>query len=100
MARTLNTEMVRADRMIGHEIVEGEQRGRARAGYGEGLPEKLSTGLQADLGKGCAPARHAPWGTDGLPVAGRRPRPRRAGHPAARLLVLPPALRIPHREGK
>lgn len=46
--------MVRAYWLIGHEIVEGEQRGRARAGYGEALIEQLSARLQAEFGKGFA----------------------------------------------
>ena len=51
MARTVNTEMVRAYWLIGREIVEGEQRGQARAGYGEELIEQLSARLQAEFGR-------------------------------------------------
>ena len=55
VARTVNTEMVRAYWLIGREIVEGEQRGRARAGYGEELIEQLSARLQTEFGRGFAP---------------------------------------------
>lgn len=53
-ARTVNAEMVRAYWLIGREIVEGEQRGQARAGYGEALIEQLSARLQAEFGRGFA----------------------------------------------
>ena len=54
-ARTVNSEMVRAYWLIGREVVEGEQRGQARAGYGEALIEQLSARLQAEFGRGFAP---------------------------------------------
>ena len=54
-ARTVNAEMVRAYWRIGREIVEGEQRGRARAGYGEALIEQLSARLRAEFGGGFSP---------------------------------------------
>jgi predicted nuclease of restriction endonuclease-like (RecB) superfamily len=52
VVRTVNTEMVRAYWLIGCAIVEEEQRGRARAGYGEELLAQLSGRLQAAFGKG------------------------------------------------
>ncbi len=42
MARTVNTTQVVANWLIGREIVEEEQKGRRRAGYGEQLLEELS----------------------------------------------------------
>ena len=56
VTRTVNTAMVRAYWLIGREIVEGEQQGAARAGYGEALIEQLSARLQQRFGKGFAPA--------------------------------------------
>jgi len=52
VVRTVNTEMVRAYWLIGREIVEEEQQGHARAGYGEALIGQLSAQLQARFGKG------------------------------------------------
>jgi predicted nuclease of restriction endonuclease-like (RecB) superfamily len=52
VVRTVNTEMVRVYWLIGREIVEEEQQGRARAGYGEALIAHLSAQLQARFGKG------------------------------------------------
>lgn len=37
---------------IGRRIVEHEQRGKARAGYGEALIEKLAADLTARFGRG------------------------------------------------
>lgn len=54
-ARTVNAEMVRAYWLIGREVVEGEQRGQARAGYGEALLEQLSARLRAEFGGGFSP---------------------------------------------
>lgn len=53
--RTVNAEMVRAYWLIGREIVEGEQRGLARAGYGEALIAQLSDRLRAEFGGGFSP---------------------------------------------
>jgi predicted nuclease of restriction endonuclease-like (RecB) superfamily len=50
--RSVNTEMVRAYWLIGREIVEEEQQGQARAGYGEALISQLAAELQARFGKG------------------------------------------------
>lgn len=55
VARTVNTEMVRAYWLIGHELVEVEQRGRERAAYGEELIETLASRLQGEFGRGFTP---------------------------------------------
>ena len=52
VARTVNTTHVMANWLIGREIVEEEQRGKAKAGYGERLLEELSGRLKADFGRG------------------------------------------------
>jgi predicted nuclease of restriction endonuclease-like (RecB) superfamily len=52
VVRTVNTEMVRAYWLIGREIFEEEQRGQARADYGEELVKQLSARLQATFGRG------------------------------------------------
>ncbi|MFH0772508.1 MAG: PDDEXK nuclease domain-containing protein [Candidatus Omnitrophota bacterium] len=52
IARAVNTEMVTAYWQIGKVIVEEEQRGKSRAGYGEEVLEKLSVRLTADFGRG------------------------------------------------
>ena len=52
MARTVNTTQVVANWLIGREIVEEEQKGRRRAGYGEELLIDLSERLSEDYGKG------------------------------------------------
>jgi len=52
IARAVNTEMVTAYWHIGHEIVEGEQKGKSRAEYGERLIENLAVRLSNDFGKG------------------------------------------------
>ena len=51
-ARNVNTEMVRAYWLIGQAIVEHEQKGKHRAGYGEQLIESLSQRLTAEVGRG------------------------------------------------
>jgi predicted nuclease of restriction endonuclease-like (RecB) superfamily len=48
----LNLEMVRAYWEVGREIVEEEQRGAARAGYGQQLAQTLALQLTAEFGKG------------------------------------------------
>ena len=55
VARTVNSEMVRAYWLVGREIVEEEQSGRARAGYGEELIDRLSARLRGELGAGFTP---------------------------------------------
>jgi predicted nuclease of restriction endonuclease-like (RecB) superfamily len=52
VARTVNTTQVVANWLIGREIVEEEQRGRRRAGYGEELLKDLSDRLTKDCEKG------------------------------------------------
>jgi hypothetical protein len=52
IARVVNFEMVRAYWSIGREIVVEEQKGGARAGYGEEVLKNLSRKLTIDFGKG------------------------------------------------
>jgi len=52
IARTINSEMVMAYWQIGREIVEEEQKGSARARYGQQLLKDLSARLSEDFGKG------------------------------------------------
>lgn len=52
IARSVNTTQVAAYWLIGREIVEEEQQGRRRAGYGEALLEDLARRLKADFGPG------------------------------------------------
>ena len=52
VARTVNSAQVVANWLIGREIVEEEQKGAKRAGYGEELLQELSTQLVRDFGRG------------------------------------------------
>jgi predicted nuclease of restriction endonuclease-like (RecB) superfamily len=52
VARTVNTTQVVANWLIGREIVEGEQHGRKRAGYGDALLLEISQKLSKDFNKG------------------------------------------------
>lgn len=52
VSRTVNTAMVHAYWLIGREIVEVEQRGKERAGYGERRIEELAKRLTKRFGKG------------------------------------------------
>lgn len=52
VARSVNSEMVRAYWLIGQAIVEGEQQGQERADYGARLVESLAARLKADKLKG------------------------------------------------
>lgn len=52
VARTVNTTQVVANWLIGHEIVEEEQRGKKRAGYGQQLVAQLSESLTVVYGRG------------------------------------------------
>lgn len=52
VARTVNTAMVQAYWHIGREIVEVEQAGKQRAGYGEEVIKRLSARLMDQFGKG------------------------------------------------
>lgn len=52
VARTVNTTQVAANWLIGREIVEEEQRGQRRAGYGAKLLAELSARLNKEFGRG------------------------------------------------
>jgi hypothetical protein len=52
IARTVNSQMVIAYWLIGREIVEDEQHGKARAEYGKRVIEDLSRRLTECYGKG------------------------------------------------
>ena len=52
VARSVNTAMVHAYWLVGREIVEVEQHGAERAGYGEGLMKNLAIKLTRRFGKG------------------------------------------------
>jgi len=52
VARTVNTTQVMANWLIGREIVEEEQRGRRRAGYGTKVLAGLSDQLTHEVGRG------------------------------------------------
>lgn len=51
-ARSVNTTQVVANWLIGREIVQDEQAGRRRAGYGAALLKELAVRLKADFGSG------------------------------------------------
>ena len=51
-ARAVNSVMTSTYWLIGRRIVEGEQRGRGRAEYGEQLIERLSRDLTSRFGRG------------------------------------------------
>jgi hypothetical protein len=50
--RTVNTTQVVANWLIGRELVEEEQRGKQRAGYGDALIKELASRLSAEFGAG------------------------------------------------
>ena len=52
VARTVNTTQVIANWLVGREIVEEEQRGQAKADYGEALLADLAERLTAEFGAG------------------------------------------------
>jgi predicted nuclease of restriction endonuclease-like (RecB) superfamily len=52
VARTVNTTMVKANWLIGRQLVEAQQAGNRRAGYGEELIVNLSHALTAEYGTG------------------------------------------------
>ena len=52
VSRTVNTTMVQAYWLIGREIVEVEQGGEVRAGYGDEVVKRLATRMTARYGKG------------------------------------------------
>ncbi len=51
-ARSVNTGQVAANWLIGREIVQDEQAGRRRAGYGAALLQELAIRLKTDFGPG------------------------------------------------
>lgn len=51
-ARSVNALMTASYWAIGRRVVEAEQKGRRRAGYGEQLLERLATDLTAQFGRG------------------------------------------------
>lgn len=51
-ARSVNTTQVVANWLIGREIVQDEQAGRRRAGYGTAMLKELAVRLKADFGTG------------------------------------------------
>lgn len=52
VARTVNTAMVHAYWLVGREIVEVQQRGQARAGYGDELVRAVARRLSDQFGRG------------------------------------------------
>ena len=52
IARTVNTQMVRAYWLVGREIVEEEQAGQTRAAYGDDVLGQISARLGSAFGKG------------------------------------------------
>jgi predicted nuclease of restriction endonuclease-like (RecB) superfamily len=52
VARTVNTTQVMANWLIGREILQEEQHGKRRAGYGERLLESLAKQLSKEYGPG------------------------------------------------
>jgi hypothetical protein len=52
VARSVNTAMVQAYWLVGREIVEVEQAGEQRAGYGQNVLARLAARLRASFGKG------------------------------------------------
>lgn len=52
IARTVNTTQVIANWLVGREIVEEEQQGRKRAGYGAELLADLAARLKLEFGAG------------------------------------------------
>jgi hypothetical protein len=55
VARSVNTAMVHAYWLIGREIVEVEQAGELRAGYGEQVLDRLAARLTKAFGRGFSP---------------------------------------------
>ena len=51
-ARSVNTSQVVANWLIGREIVQGEQAGRRRAGYGAALLQEIADRLKGEFGAG------------------------------------------------
>jgi DUF1016 N-terminal domain len=55
-ARSVNSGMVRAYWLIGRKVIEEEQQGSTRAGYGDELIDQLSARLRVDFGRGFNPS--------------------------------------------
>jgi predicted nuclease of restriction endonuclease-like (RecB) superfamily len=55
VSRSVNTAMVEAYWVVGGRIVEVEQKGRQRAGYGQELIQRLAPRLAERVGKGFSP---------------------------------------------
>jgi hypothetical protein len=63
VARSVNSAMVQAYWLIGREIVEIEQQGKKRAGYGDRIIQGLAAKLTAEFGSGYSipkPTTHPP----------------------------------------
>jgi hypothetical protein len=71
--RTVNTRMVVAYWLIGREIVQEEQGGKKRAGYGDALLEDLSRRLTERYGKGYSVTNLKNFRTFHLAYADRLP---------------------------
>lgn len=54
--KTVNSIMIQANWLVGWRIVEQEQNGEKRAGYGEKIIENLSKALNSELGSGMSVA--------------------------------------------
>jgi predicted nuclease of restriction endonuclease-like (RecB) superfamily len=54
VSRSVNSTQVAANWLIGEQIVEEEQNGKFRAGYGKQVLQELSTKLQTEYGNGYA----------------------------------------------
>ena len=54
--KAVNSVMIQAYWLVGYRIVEQEQKGKERAGYGEKIIENLSKELNAELGSGMSVA--------------------------------------------
>jgi hypothetical protein len=63
VSRSVSTAMVHAYWLIGREIVEVEQRGRERAGYGDRLVEGLARRLSERFAAGSASRTSATCGS-------------------------------------
>lgn len=55
--KTVNSIMIQANWLVGWRIVEQEQNGEKRAGYGEKIIENLSKALNSELGSGMSVAQ-------------------------------------------
>ena len=85
VVRTVNSQMVIAYWMIGHEIVDEEQKGESRAEYGKRLIEELSSRLTKRYKKGFSTTNLRYFRQFYLAYANRRPEIR---HPSGGELKL------------